>query len=78
MEAGRVVKEEGKPNDLMQRIVADGSFGIEEEEIALLLDPVKYIGRAPQQVEEYLAHEVQPMLAIFKEEINTKDIELTV
>lgn len=78
MEAGRVVKEEGKPNDLMQRIIADGSFGIQEADSALLLDPEKYIGRAPQQVEEYLSNEVQPILEAFKEEINTKEIELTV
>ncbi len=78
MEAGKVVKEEGQPNDLMERIVADGSFGIREEDIAALLSPEQYVGRAPAQVEEYLNEEVTPFLEKFKEEINMEDIELTV
>ena len=66
------------PEVIEQRIIADGSFGIQEADSALLLKPEKYIGRAPQQVEEYLSGEVQPILEAFKEEINTKEIELTV
>ena len=62
MEAGATVKIEGKPNDLMERIVADGSFGITEADIEAILDPTLYIGRAPQQVEEYIKEEVQPIL----------------
>ena len=52
--AARTVKEEGKPNDLVERIAADPTFGISKEEILKILKPENFIGRAAQQVEEFL------------------------
>lgn len=72
MEAGATVKVEGKPNDLMQRIVADGSFGITEEAIPTILNPELYIGRAPQQVDDFIAEEVKPVL-----DANAADLDLS-
>ena len=65
MEAGRVVKEEGKPNDLLDRIAADPMFtslGVTKESLASVLDPADYVGRAPEQVTEYLRNVVKPVL----------------
>ena len=62
MAAGRVVKEEGKPNDLLERIAADPAFGMTLEQLEAHLEPSAYVGRAPQQVEEYISEVVQPML----------------
>ena len=65
MEAGRVVKEEGKPNDLLDRIAADPMFtslGVTKESLASVLDPADYVGRAPEQVAEYLRDVVKPVL----------------
>ena len=65
MEAGRVVKEEGKPNDLLDRIAADpmfASLGVTEESLAKIMNPADYVGRAPQQVEEYLDGVIRPVL----------------
>ena len=65
MEAGRVVKEEGKPNDLLDRIAADPMFtslGVTKESLASVLDPADYVGRAPEQVTEYLRDVVKPVL----------------
>ena len=65
MEAGRVVKEEGKPNDLLDRIAADPMFtslGVTKESLASVLDPSDYVGRAPEQVTEYLRDVVKPVL----------------
>lgn len=61
-EAGRMVKEEGLPNDLIERISADSAFDLTREEIENILLPEKYTGRSPQQVEEYLADVVYPLL----------------
>ena len=62
MAAGRVVKEEGKPNDLLERIAADPAFGMTLEQLEAHLEPSAYVGRAPQQVEAYISEVVQPML----------------
>jgi adenylosuccinate lyase len=61
--AGQTVKEKGLPNDLVQRIAGDPLFGLTEKEINDLLDPALYIGRAPEQVTEFLNNEVYPRLS---------------
>ena len=62
MAAARRVKEEGLDNDLIARIASDPLFGLSEEEIDGLLDPVAFTGRARQQVEEYVGGTVLPLL----------------
>ncbi len=62
MAAGAVVKQEGKENDLVDRIAADPAFGMAKEEIEALLEPKNFVGRAPQQTEEFLTEVIQPIL----------------
>ena len=62
MDAGRRVKQEGAANDLLDRIAADPAFGLGQADLDKLLDASLYIGRSPQQVEEYLAEFVEPLL----------------
>ena len=64
--AGRAVKEEGKDNDLLDRIAADLSFALDREALSMLLDPKKYIGLAPEQTEEFILSTVRPLLAANK------------
>ena len=61
MEAGRNVKVEGKDNNLLELIAADPSFNLTLEELKKTMDPKKYVGRAPQQVEEFIAHILKPI-----------------
>ncbi|MDD2992011.1 MAG: adenylosuccinate lyase [Pygmaiobacter sp.] len=60
--AGKVVKEEGGANDLIARVLADPAFGLVQADIDGLLVPEHFIGRAPQQVTEYLDSAVRPLL----------------
>ena len=76
MEAGRVVKEEGKPNDLIERIVADEAFQLSMDEVQKILKPENFIGRADKQVEEFVAEYVEPILA--ESEIAADEVALTV
>jgi len=62
MAAGRRVKEEGADNDLFDRIATDPAFAAVKDLLPSLLDPAKFVGRAPQQVEEYLDSVVAPAL----------------
>lgn len=60
--AARVVKEEGGKNDLLQRIATDLSFGLSMDELSEVMHPALFVGRAPEQVSEYLRDYIQPML----------------
>ena len=67
MEAGRLVKEEGKANDLMDRIAGDDAFGMNRSELDSVLDLKAFIGRAPEQVTAFVAEEVDPVLKADRE-----------
>ena len=61
--AGKRVKEEGLENDMIERICNDPTLDITLEEIKEILVPSKYIGRCVEQVENFLANDVDPLLA---------------
>ena len=62
MEAARKVKEEGKENDLLKRLAEDPLFVSVKDEFPRLLDPRNFIGRAPEQVDEFIENTVNPLL----------------
>ena len=62
MEAGRNVKERGLDNNLLELIAADPAFGLSLEDLKKTMDPAKYVGRAPKQVEEFLEEVIRPIL----------------
>ncbi len=62
MEAARHVKAEGKENDLLELIAADEAFNLTLEELRGAMDPARYVGCAPRQVEVFLEQVVEPVL----------------
>jgi adenylosuccinate lyase len=65
MAAARAVKMEGKPNDLLDRLRTDKTFsGVD---LGSVMDPSRYVGRAPQQVEEFVRTVVEPIRARYPE-----------
>ena len=62
MAASKVIKEEGGENDLLERIANDPIFGVTLDELKGIVDPHKYVGRAPRQTEIFLRETVQPVL----------------
>lgn len=62
MEAAKKVKEEGKRNDLIERIAADSAFGMSREQLQSLMKPENFIGCAKEQTEEYLNTVVKKIL----------------
>jgi adenylosuccinate lyase len=62
MEAAKRVKQEGKTNDLLERISSDPIFNLTQDEITNIMDIYQFIGRAPQQVEEFIEHSITPLL----------------
>ena len=62
MEAGRNVKEKGLDNNLLELIAADPAFNLSLEDLQKTMDPARYVGRAKEQVEAYLANVINPIL----------------
>ena len=76
--AGSQVKDEGKPNDLLERIAADPAFGLTREDVMKHLAPADYIGCCPQQVDRFLAECVQPVLDKYPEALKGTGTEIKV
>ena len=69
MEAGRTVKEEGLDNNLLALIAEDPMFRLSREELEKSMDPRRYVGYAPVQVEKYLDGVIRPLLEKNKDEL---------
>lgn len=72
MEASKKVKEEGKDNDLIARIMNDTSLKMDKSKLRDVLDPKNFIGFAPVQTEEFIENEVKPILDQYAELIGLK------
>ncbi|MFR8010537.1 MAG: adenylosuccinate lyase [Clostridia bacterium] len=77
MAAGKVVKAEGGQNDLVDRIAADPAFGMTKPEIEAMLKPANFVGRAPQQTEEFVRDFIRPILDANKDALGLK-VEINV
>lgn len=76
--AGQRIKQQGLPNDLLERIAADPAFGVTLEELQEELQPERYVGRAPEQVDAFLEEWVEPVLERYRDEVNADTPELHV
>ena len=72
MAAGRVVKVEGKENDLLERIAADPAFGMTKEQLDAIMEPKNFVGRAPEQTDEFIKEVVNPILEENKDILGMK------
>ncbi len=61
--ASQRIKEQGLPNDLLERLAADPALALSQQELAQLTDPTHFIGNAAAQVAEFWHQEIQPALA---------------
>ncbi len=77
MAASAVVKRDGGENDLLKRIAGDPAFGVTLEELQALLRPENYVGRAPQQTEDFLRETVASALAPYAD-METENAEITI
>lgn len=71
MEAGKCVKEFGLKNDLLDRIKNDQLFAAVHDKLDTLLDPLLFVGRAPEQVSEFLDESIRPILEGHSNELNS-------
>lgn len=77
-EAGKNVKDLGLTNNLIDLMAADPMFGMTREELTAHLEASRYIGRCPEQVEEFLEGAVRPVFEKYPQALRGKDVELKV
>jgi len=77
-EAGQNVKDLGLTNNLIDLMAADPMFGMTREELTAHLEASRYIGRCPEQVEEFLEGAVRPVFEKYPQALRGKDVELKV
>ena len=65
--AGDRLKAEGGENTLLAQVAADPAFRLTAAEVAAATDPALFVGRAPEQVDEFLSAEIEPILAAYPE-----------
>jgi adenylosuccinate lyase len=63
IEAARDVKDQAADNNLLDRLADDPAIRLDRQQLALAADPARYIGRAPEQVDEFLHEVIEPLLA---------------
>jgi adenylosuccinate lyase len=73
-DAAQVVKQEGRPNDLLARLASDPTF--KNVNVAAALDPLQYVGRAPEQVDEFLAEIVAPIERRYAGQATTAEVRV--
>jgi adenylosuccinate lyase len=61
--AARAMKDGADSNDLLQRLAKDKSFGVKLKDLQGAIDPKRYVGRAPEQVDEFLRDVITPLFA---------------
>lgn len=67
MAAGKIVKQDGGENDLLERIANDPAFGVTLEQLKAIMKPELYVGRAPQQTEEFVENYIKPITEKYKD-----------
>jgi adenylosuccinate lyase len=70
MEAARKIKEEGRENDLLERLKTDPLFTSVAARMDELVNPMAFVGRAPEQAAEFLQNKVYPILTKHAAELN--------
>jgi adenylosuccinate lyase len=60
--AARAMKDQGAKNDMLERLAGDAAFGVPVHDLRAVADPLRFTGRAAEQVDEFLAEVVQPIL----------------
>ena len=67
---------DGADNDFLSRVGADLQIPLDDAELSELLDPHRFVGRAPQQTREFLAEVVQPMFEGAGDLPEAKDLDV--
>ena len=78
MEETKSIKLEGKPNNLIDRIIKDGRLSLKQEDLKNILIPSEYTGFASQQTMDFIENDINPILEKYKDLILEDKVEIEV
>ena len=78
MEETKSIKLEGKPNNLIDRIIKDGRLSLKQDDLENILNPSEYIGFASEQTSDFIKTDIDPILEKYKEFILEDKVEIEV
>ena len=73
-DAAAEVKQQGQANDLLDRLAQDGAFG--GIDLSALMDPMQFVGRSPEQVQDFVAEVIQPIREKYLEDELDADVNV--
>ncbi len=76
IEAARALKDGAERNDLLDRLAADPEFGVSIRDLEAALEPRRFVGRAPEQVDEFLREVVDPLLVPENSQTEAEDVRV--
>jgi adenylosuccinate lyase len=74
--AAQSMRENGGHNDLLERLGGDTTFGVPLDDLRAITDALRFVGRAPQQVDEFLAEVIEPLLAGHPESAEAEEVKV--
>ncbi|WP_343213915.1 adenylosuccinate lyase [Gemmatimonas sp.] len=74
--AARAVKDGAARNDMLERLASDPAFGVPLEDLQAVAEPARFVGRAPQQVEEFLEVHVAPWLSRERASVDQEEVRV--
>jgi adenylosuccinate lyase len=76
IEAARALKDGAERNDLLDRLAKDREFGVSIRDLEAALEPRRFVGRAPEQVDEFLREVVDPLLVAENSQTEAEDVRV--
>jgi adenylosuccinate lyase len=76
IEAARALKDGAERNDLLDRLAKDREFGVSIRDLEAALEPRRFVGRAPEQVDEFLREVVDPLLVSENSQTEAEDVRV--
>jgi adenylosuccinate lyase len=76
IEAARALKDGAERNDLLDRLANDREFGVSIRDLEAALEPRRFVGRAPEQVDEFLREVVDPLLVSENSQTEAEDVRV--
>jgi adenylosuccinate lyase len=70
------VKDGAPKNDMLERLAGDPAFGLQLEDLQAVADATRFVGRAPQQVEEFLDEHVAPWLSRERASVEVEEVRV--
>ena len=76
MDTIKAMRESGSPNDLLDRLAADKTLGVTAGDLKNEMKASRFVGRAPEQVDEFLTEVIAPILSKPRDRASAEELRV--